>query len=175
MRIRLEIADRFRDLAMFNLAMDSKIRACNLMSLRVRDIVQGVYVQSRAMILQHKAKTLVRFEIMKNTRKSLQRWIKVAGLDMGDFLFPSKAIPACHISTCQYARIVKRGVNSIRLETSAYGTHSLRRTKPALIYKRTQNLRAVQLLLGYTKLESTVKYLGIYVDDALELSEQTES
>lgn len=173
-RIRLEIADRTRDLAMFNLAIDSKLRACDLVSLRVKDIVQGAEVQSRAMILQRKTKTPVRFEIMKATRRYLRNWIDKAGLGLGDFLFPSKANPVGHITTRQYARIVKKWVNSIGLEASAYGTHSMRRTKPALIYKRTQNLRAVQLLLGHTKLESTVRYLGVDVDDALELSEQTE-
>jgi len=69
---------------------------------------------------------------------------------------------------------VARRVDPIGLDASAYGTHTMRRTKAALIYRRTKNLRAVQLLLGHTKLESTVRYLGIEVDDALEIAEQME-
>jgi len=79
-----------------------------------------------------------------------------------------------YLSTRQYSRIVKRWVSSIGLDVTAYGTHSMRRTKASLIYKRTKNLRAVQILLGHTKLESTVRYLGVEVDDALELSEHTD-
>lgn len=173
-RIRLEIAKNCRDLAMFNLAIDSKLRACDLVSLRVRDISQGGEIQSRAMILQQKTQTPVRFELMQNTRISLANWIQVSGAGIGDFLFPNRRDRNRHITTRQYARIVKRWVNSIGLDLSSYATHSLRRTKPALIYKRTKNLRAIQLLLGHTKLESTVRYLGIDVDDALELAEQTE-
>lgn len=173
-RIRLELARKHRDLAMFNLAIDSKLRACDLVSLRVRDISHGPEIQSRSMILQQKTKTPVRFEIMSHTRESLSSWIHIAGVTNSCYLFPSKCIPNQHISTRQYARIVKQWVTSIGLDPSLYGTHSLRRTKPTLIYKRTHNLRAVQLLLGHNKLESTVRYLGIDVDDALELSEQTE-
>ncbi|GGK67143.1 tyrosine-type recombinase/integrase [Amphritea balenae] len=173
-RIRLEIANHCRDLAMFNLAIDSKLRACDLVNLRVRDIAHGSEIQSRAMILQQKTQTPVRFELMKHTRESLANWILVAGCGTGDFLFPNRMNKNQHITTRQYARIVKRWINSIGLDASSYATHSLRRSKPALIYKRTKNLRAIQLLLGHTKLESTVRYLGIDVDDALELAEQTE-
>ncbi len=173
-RIRLEIANHLRDLAMFNLAIDSKLRACDLVSLKVHDIAHGAVIQSRAMILQKKTKRPVRFEIMPHTREALSSWIQYSGLFMGNYLFPSKRNPERHISTRQYARIVKRWVSCIGLDAPLYGTHSLRRTKPTLIYRRTQNLRAVQLLLGHNKLESTVRYLGIDVDDALELSEQTE-
>jgi integrase len=65
-------------------------------------------------------------------------------------------------------------VEAAGLDTVVYGTHSMRRTKAAQIYRKTGNIRAVQLLLGHTKLESTVRYLGIEVDDALSLSEQVE-
>lgn len=97
-----------------------------------------------------------------------------AHLSSGDFLFPTRLHDSDHLSTGQYARIVKAWVATIGLDPTMYGTHTLRRTKASLIYRRTKNLRAVQLLLGHTKLESTVRYLGIEVDDALEMAEQTE-
>jgi len=109
------------------------------------------------------------------TRQSLLAWIDQAKLSNNAFLFPSRVTRSPHLSTRQYARIVRRWVTSIGLDVAAYGTHTMRRTKATLIYRRTKNLRAVQLLLGYTKLESTVRYLGIEVDDALEISEQTEA
>ena len=126
------------------------------------------------MIMQQKTKTPVQFEMMEQTRDSIAKWIECAGLRATDFLFPSRVKQAHHLSTRQYARIVKNWLESIGLDPAAYGTHSLRRTKASLIYRRTKNLRAVQLLLGHTKLESTVRYLGIEVDDALEMAEQTE-
>jgi len=101
-------------------------------------------------------------------------WIERAGLRQSDYLFPSRKHDSPHLATRQYARIVDRWVRSIDLDPAEYGTHTLRRTKATLIYKRTKNLRAVQLLLGHTKLESTVRYLGIEVDDALEIAEQME-
>jgi integrase len=105
---------------------------------------------------------------------AITSWVQQAQLSAGDYLFPSRIHGSPHISTRQYARIVHRWVEDIGLDTSAYGTHTMRRTKVTLIYRRTRNLRAVQLLLGHTKLESTVRYLGIEVDDALEISENTE-
>jgi site-specific recombinase XerD len=90
------------------------------------------------------------------------------------YLFPSRLHASPHISTRQYARLVHRWVESIGLESTSYGTHSMRRTMAAQIYRKTGNLRAVQLLLGHTKLESTVRYLGIEVDDALNIAEQIE-
>lgn len=80
----------------------------------------------------------------------------------------------CHLGTRQYARLVDKWVCLLGLDPAGYGTHSLRRTKVALLYKKTGNLRACQLLLGHTKLESTVRYLGVEVDNALELSEALE-
>jgi len=97
------------------------------------------------------------------------------GLMTSDFLFPSRIRTSPHISARQYSRIVDSWVNSIGLDSANYGTHTMRRTKASLIYRRTKNLRAVQLLLGHTKLESTVRYLGIEVDDALEIAEATEA
>ena len=173
-RFRLQLHDRTRDLALFNLAIDSKLRACDLMALTIRDIAQGGRVQSRARVVQIKTGRPVQFEITEQTRESTTKWINLAKLRHCDYLFPSRIESSPHLSRRQYARIVDGWVSEIGLDAALYGTHSLRRTKVSLIYRRTKNLRAVQLLLGHTNLESTVRYLGIEVDDALELSEQTE-
>ena len=173
-RIRLQLANHVRDLALFNLAIDSKLRACDLVKLKVRDVSHGGRIASRTIIMQQKTHTPVQFEITEQARGTLADWVNVAGLRHDSFLFPSRIKHSLHLSTRQYARIVKQWVTSIGLDPSEYGTHALRRTKASLIYKKTKNLRAVQLLLGHTKLESTVRYLGIEVDDALEMAEQTE-
>lgn len=163
-----------RDLALFNLAIDSKLRGCDLVSLRVKDISQGRSIFHRAIVMQRKTGRPVQFEITDQTRQSVLAWIERRQLSGSQYLFPSRVSESPHLSTRQYARIVTRWVESIGLDATAYGTHSMRRTKATLIYRRTKNLRAVQLLLGHTKLESTVRYLGIEVDDALEIAEQTE-
>lgn len=173
-RIRLELASRRRELALFNLAIDSKLRACDLVGLKVHDVCHGNAVARRAIVMQRKTQRPVQFEITEPTREALMAWIAHAGLGADDALFPSRLHTSSHLSTRQYARIVGNWINSIGLDRSGYGTHSMRRTKPTLIYRRTKNLRAVQILLGHTKLESTVRYLGIEVDDALEMAEQTE-
>lgn len=173
-RIRLQLAHNTRDLALFNLAIDSKLRGCDLVALRVRDVTNGLAIASRAAVMQRKTNRPVQFEITEQTRASLTAWIQSAGLVSGSHLFPSRLRESQHLSTRQYARIVGRWVSEVGLDRQAYGTHSMRRTKAALIYSRTKNLRAVQLLLGHTKLESTVRYLGVEVDDALDLAEQTE-
>ncbi|MDV7212490.1 tyrosine-type recombinase/integrase [Azotobacter beijerinckii] len=173
-RVRLQIAEKTRDLALFNLAIDSKLRACDLVKLRVRDIAHGDRVASRAIVMQQKTQRPVQFEITEQTRDAVGNWIRHAMLRTEDFLFPSRLHDSDHLSTRQYARIVDGWVTAIGLDPTAYGTHTMRRTKASLIYRRTKNLRAVQLLLGHTKLESTVRYLGIEVDDALEMAEQTE-
>ena len=144
------------------------------MALTVGDVAQAGRVQSRTLIVQHKTGRPVQFEITEQTRKSIQSWIEAAQLRPPDYLFPSRVHDSPHLTRRQYARIVDRWVSEIGLDPALYGTHTLRRTKASLIYRRTKNIRAVQLLLGHTKLESTVRYLGIDVDDALELSEQTE-
>jgi integrase len=173
-RIRLQIECKIRDLALFNLAIDSKLRACDLTTLKVSDVSHAGQVSRRAMIMQQKTQTPVQFEITDQTREAVQQWINTTKLASSGYLFTSRLSTSAHLSTRQYARIVKRWIELIGLDPAAYGTHSLRRTKAALIYRRTKNLRAVQLLLGHTKLESTVRYLGIEVDDALEMAEQTE-
>jgi integrase len=173
-RVRLQLSNRPRDLALFNLAIDSKLRACDLVKLRVRDVSHGKLIAARAMVMQQKTQRPVQFEITEQTRDALADWIGAANLNLGDFLFPSRLRRTFHLSTRQYARIVDKWVQDIGLDAAAYGTHTMRRTKASLIYRRTKNLRAIQLLLGHTKLESTVRYLGIEVDDALEMAEQTE-
>jgi integrase len=172
-RQQLKNARRVRDLALFNLAIDSKLRGCDLVRLRVGDIAPHGAIRRRATITQQKTRRPVPFELTQSTREALAAWLQVRDGDH-DWLFPSRWSPAGHISTRQYARLVARWARLIDLEPQTFGTHSLRRTKVALVYKRTGNLRACQLLLGHGKLESTVRYLGIEVDDALEMSEQTD-
>jgi integrase len=173
-RIRIQLAQHTRDLALYNLAIDSKLRGCDLVQLRVQDIALGSRVLPRAIVMQQKTHRPVQFEITEQTRISIAAWVEKARLAPKDFLFPSRVTDCGHLTTRQYARIVARWVESIGLDASAYGTYTMRRTKATLIYRRTKNLRAVQLLLGHTKLESTVRYLVIEVDDALEIAEQTE-
>ena len=173
-RVRLQMQNRLRELALFNLGIDSKLRGCDLIKLRVRDVCHGDKVAARSIVLQQKTQRPVQFEITPPTREAVEAWIKCAGLTSEEFLFPSRVTGSPHLGTRQYARIVHSWVQEIGLDPAAYGTHSMRRTKASLIYRRTKNLRAVQLLLGHTKLESTVRYLGIEVDDALEIAEQTE-
>jgi integrase len=174
-RVRLQVFSRKRELALFDLGIDSKLRACDLLKLKVRDLCHGERVAARAIGVQQKTSRPVQFEITESTQSALADWISLSGLASDDFLFPSRVHASPHLSIRQYARIVDSWVEEIGLDPTAYGTHSIRRTKPSLIYRRTKNLRAVQLLLGHTKLESTVRYLGIEVEDALELAEQTEA
>lgn len=173
-RVRLQLQHRLRELALFDLGIDSKLRACDLVKLKVRDICHGDHVAALAIVMQQKTGRPVQFEITESTREALTLWIKKAELRADDYVFHSRISASPHLGTRQYARIVHSWVEEIGLDPANYGTHTMRRTKASLIYRRTKNLRAVQLLLGHTKLESTVRYLGIEVDDALELAEQTE-
>jgi len=152
-RLRLQLSSRVRDLAMFNLAIDSKLRACDLTKLRVGDICHGAHVASRATIVQQKTQRPVQFEITEQTRDSVEAWMRQAGLHATDFLFSGRIHHSPHLSTRQYARLVHRWIAAIGLDDTAYGTHTMRRTKASLIYRRTKNLRAVQLLLGHAKLD----------------------
>ncbi len=174
LRVRLQMEGRVRELALFNLGIDSKLRGCDLLNLKVRDVCHADQVATRATVMQLKTQRPVQFEITPAAREAVQAWIKQAGLKPENFLFPSRLHESPHLGTRQYARILGHWVDDLGLDRADYGTHSIRRTKATLIYKRTKNLRAVQLLLGHSKLESTVRYLGIEVDDALEISEQTE-
>ncbi|WP_342165027.1 tyrosine-type recombinase/integrase [Methylobacterium sp. SD21] len=173
-RTRLQHEGRIRDLALFNTAIDSKLRGCDLVRLRVADVHLGDGMRLRPTIVQQKTGRPVPFELTETTRETLAAWLKLRGLRAGDWLFPSRSRPGEHLTTRQYGRLVDEWVALIGLDPAGYGTHSLRRTKVALIYRRTGNLRACQLLLGHTKLESTVRYLGIEADDALVMSEQTD-
>ncbi|CCF01076.1 Integrase-like (plasmid) [Sinorhizobium fredii HH103] len=130
--------------------------------------------RDRAILIQRKTSRPVQFELTDQTREAVAAWIGSRRLGERDYLFPSRVHALPHLSTRQYGRIVERWVSSIGLDPKRHGTHSMRRTKAAHIYKKTGNLRAVQLLLGHKKLESTVQYLGIEVDDALAISEQVE-
>ena len=173
-RIRLQMKRRKRDLAMFNLAIDSKLRGCDLVSLRVDDVASGGRVRDRGTIVQHKTGRPVQFEITEQTRAPLQDWLNVRPTDRGPYVFPSRIHEQPHLTARQYARIVHGWIEGAGMDSTAYGTHSLRRTNAAQIYRKTGNLRAARLLLGHTKIESTVRYLGIEVEDALSLSEQVE-
>lgn len=173
-RQQLKSAGRVRDLALFDCALDAKLRGCDLVKLKVSEIAPGGAIRTRATVIQQKTGRPVPFEITGPTREALAAWLQRRGQRADDWLFPSRARPGDHISTRQYARLVHDWTTMIDLESRAYGTHSLRRTKVALVYKKTGNLRACHLLLGHRKLESTVRYLGIEVDDALELSEHVD-
>ena len=152
-RIHLQNEHHVRDLAMFNLAIDSKLRGCDLVNLRVRDITHGNQILPRAMVVQRKTQRPVQFELTEPTRSAVSAWIDKAHLKSEQYLFPSRIGNSPHVSTRQYARIVHHWVAAVGLDPSVYGTHTMRRTKATLIYKRTKNLRAVQLLLGHSKLD----------------------
>ena len=173
-RTKLQIEGRMRDLAMFNLAIDSKLRGCDVVSIRVEDVAAGGYTADRATVRQKKTGRPVRFELSEQTRQAVDDYLRATGKRSGEFLFTGRRGPARCMTTRQYARLVSGWIGSIGLDPRLFGTHSLRRTKATLIYRRTGNLRAVQLLLGHTKIESTVRYLGIEVDDALAIAEQVD-
>ena len=173
-RTKLQVEGRTRDLAMFNLAIDSKLRGCDVVALKVEDVAPSGYAVDRATVRQKKTGQPVRFELTEQTRQAVDDYVRVAGKKPGEFLFTGRRGPERCMSTRQYARLVSAWIASIGLDAHLFGTHSLRRTKATLIYRRTGNLRAVQLLLGHTKIESTVRYLGIEVDDALTIAEQVD-
>jgi integrase len=173
-RARLELAGTLRDLALFNLAIDSKLRGCDLVRLNVSDLVIGNRVRDRVTVIQCKTKRPVQFEVSENTRESIWNWVCSPEMRGCACLFPSRLHDRPHVSTRQYARLVRDWVSVIGLEPSSYGTHSLRRTKAAQIYRKTGNLRAVQLLLSHAKVDSTVRYLGVELEDALGIAEKID-
>jgi len=173
-RTRLQISGKVRDLALFNLAIDSKLRGCDLVRLKVEDIVPHGYAVDRATVRQRKTGRPVKFEITDHTRESVDTYLKQTTKRPGVYLFSGRRGSERHLSTRQSARLVSQWTEGIGLDPGMFGTHSLRRTKATLIYRRTGNLRAVQLLLGHTKVESTVRYLGVEVDDALDIAEQVD-
>ena len=173
-RVRLQVEHRLRDLALFDIALDSKLRGCDVVALRIADLFASGTPRTRGMIVQQKTGRPVQFEITEQAPRFIAGWLERRTGNKSDWLFPSRLHPSNPLSTRQYARLLKHWVSIIGLEPSGYGTHSLRRTKVCLLYRKTGNLRACQLLLGHTKLESTVRYLGVEVDDALQLSEALE-
>jgi len=163
-----------RDLALFNLPIDSKLRGCDLVALRVDDVAPHGYALNRVNIRQSKTGRAVRFELTEVTRQALDEYLRGRGRKPGEYLFPGRRGPDHHLTTRQYARLVAEWVTGIGLDPLKFATHSMRRTKATLIYRRTGNLRAVQLLLGHLRIESTVRYLGVEVDDALDLAEKID-
>ena len=166
----LKLKGRTRDLALFNLGIDSKLRACDLLDIQVSDVNSGSSVFQQATIVQKKTEVPVTFEITDATRASVQMWIEEAELSPNDFLWRSRNGESRHLSMSQYSRIIKHFAEVVGADPSAFATHSIRRTKVTLIYRKTQNLRACQLLLGHKKIENTVRYLGFELDDALKIS-----
>jgi len=172
-RTKLQIEGRTRDLALFNFAIDSKLRGCDVVAARVDDVAPNGYTLDRATVRQKKTGRPVRFELTEQARQAIDDYLRMTRRKPGEFLFGGRG-GGHGLTTRQYARLVSQWVASIGLDPLKFGTHSLRRTKATLIYRRTGNLRAVQLLLGHTKIESTVRYLGIEIDDAIEIAEKIE-
>jgi len=170
----LQLAGRIRDLALFNLAIDSKLRGCDVVSLKVEDVAPRGYAIDRATVRQRKTGRPVKFEITEQTRQAIDDYLKISRKKLGDFLFSGNRGKERCLTTRQYARLLSEWIAGIGLDPTLFGTHSIRRTKATLIYRRTGNLRAVQLLLGHTKVESTVRYLGVEVEDALSIAEQVD-
>jgi site-specific recombinase XerC len=173
-RFWLNNEGRLRDRAIFDLAIDSKLHGCDIVKVKIGDLVSGGRVRSRAIVVQQKTGRPVQFELLESTRTSLLAWLECRGGTLDNYVFPSRIDCTGHLSTRQYARLVDEWVTGIGLHREDYGTHSLRRTKASIIYKQTGNLRAVQILLGHAKIETTVRYLGVDVEDALALAESTE-
>lgn len=173
-RLYLDEHRRLRDRALFDLAIDSKLRGCDIVKMKIGDIAVGGAIRNRATVMQQKTKRPVQFEIMTDARQTLLNWLNRRRGSMEDFIFPSRVNYMGHLSTRQYARLVDEWVKAVGLNVHEDGTHSLRRTKASLIYKATGNLRAIQILLGHSNIENTVRYLGVDVDDAIALAERTE-
>jgi integrase len=164
-RTKLQIEGRKRD---------SKLRGCDVVAIRVDDVAPNGYAIDRAIIRQKKTGRPVRFELTDQMRMAIDEYLRQIGRKPGQFLFAGQSDGRRGLTTRQYARLVHTWVASVGLDPAKFGTHSLRRTKAVLIYRRTGNLRAVQLLLGHSKIESTVRYLGIEVDDAIEIAEKID-
>jgi len=173
-RFFLEREGRLRDRALFDLAIDSKLRGCDLVKIKIGDLVSGAEIKTRAIVIQQKTGRPVQFELTADVRASLLAWLERRGGTTDNYAFPSRVDHAGHLSTRQYARLVDEWVTAIGLRCAEYGTHSMRRTEAAMIYKATGNIRAIQILLGHTKIENTVRYLGVDIEDALLLAERTE-
>ena len=173
-RFYLDREERLRDRTLFDLAIDSKLRGCGLVKLKIGDVVAGTDIRNRATVVQQKTNRPVQFEITADVRITLSAWLERRGGGHAEFVFPSRIDHSHHMSTRQYARLVDEWAAAIGLRKAEYGTHSLRRTKAAMIYRATGNIRAIQILLGHTEIENTVRYLGVDVEDALLLAERTD-
>ncbi|MGO2333013.1 MAG: tyrosine-type recombinase/integrase [Pseudoalteromonas nigrifaciens] len=173
-RTRLEIERNLMQLALLNLAIDSKLRASDLLPLRVCDISSQERMFARVKLIQQKTDVEVQFEVTARTQQSLMKWIFVADLKTSDYLFPSLRRNEQPISYSYYRYLVRSWASNIGLDPNLYGTHSMRRTKATLVYAKTKDIRAVQLLLGHTRVDNTIRYLGVELEDALILSESTD-
>jgi integrase len=158
----------------FSISLSIASCAAAISSLRVDDVAPNGYAIDRANVRQSKTGRPVRFELTEVTRQALDDYLRMTGRKLGQCLFQGRGGPDRHLTTRQYARLVGEWVSGIGLGPLKYATHSMRRTKATLIYRRTGNLRAVQLLLGHTKIESTVRYLGVEIDDALDIAEKVD-
>ncbi|MCF7506056.1 MULTISPECIES: tyrosine-type recombinase/integrase [Vibrio] len=160
-RTGLEIDGNIKELALLNIAIDCKLRSCDLLRMKVRYISSGGVIQNRVLYQQSNTEREVQFEITSRTAQSLTQWLMQSGLSASDYIFPSPRKEGKPMSYSCY-------------DSYLYGTHSMRRTKATLIYARTKNIRAVQLLLGHAKLDNTIRYLGVEMEDALTISEDIE-
>src|SRR5450432_754770 len=141
-RTKLQIEGRVRDLAMFNLAIDSKLRGCDVVAIRVEDVAASGYTADRATVRQKKTGRPVRFELSEQTRQAIDDFLRATNKRPGEFLFTGRRGANASMTTRQYARLVSKWIGSIGLDPRLFGTHSLRRTKASLIYRRTGNLRS---------------------------------
>lgn len=173
-RFFLDEHRRLRDRALFDLAIDSKLRGCDIVEMKIGDIVTSGAIRNRATVIQQKTHRPVQFELMTEARATLLKWLTRRGGTIDDFIFPSRTNYMVHLSTRQCARLVDEWVAAVGLKVAEYGTHSMRRTNVSMIYEATGNLRAIQILLGHTNIENTVRYLGVDIDDAIALAERTE-
>ena len=152
-----------------------KLRSCDLLRMKVRDISSGGIIQNRVLYSQSKTGREVQFEITSRTAQSLTQWFIHSQLAISDYLFPSPRKSGRPMSYSCYSTIIRRWASQLGYDSHLYGTHSMRRTKATLIYPRTKNIRAVQLLLGHVKLDSTIRYLGVEMEDALNISEDIDA
>lgn len=170
-RFFLDREGRLRDRALFDLAIDCKLRGCDLVKIKIGDLVSGSEIRTRAIVIQQKTGKPVQFELTADARASLLAWLRASRRHSPRLCFASCVDRVGHLSTGCYARLIDEWVDAVGLWRAKYGTHSLRRTKASTIYKATGNLRAIQILLGHTKIENTVRYLGVDIEDALILAE----
>jgi len=173
-RFFLDREARLPDRALFDLALDSKLRGCDLVKIKIGDLISGAEIRTRSTVIQQKTGRPVQFELTADVRASLLAWLERRGDTLDEYAFPSRIDRTGHLGIRQYARLVDEWLTAVGLRQTEYGTHSLRRTKAAMIYRATGNLRAIQILLGHTKIENTVRYLGVDIEDALILAERTE-